>query len=121
MIVATWVLGYVGQCYGILIRLRTSMTTRDQSTPVALTFDCRSVVTRIILSIGATRALSPASRAAAHHRIHVGLTTPPESDYDMENSKSLTKGEATSTVYIGTLVVPHSSPQVLTGGSAWLR
>jgi hypothetical protein len=46
------------------------------TTPVVLTLDYRNVVTRISLSIGATIAPSPASRAATHHRIHVGMTTP---------------------------------------------
>jgi hypothetical protein len=40
-----------------------------------VTFDYRSVVTWIAQSIGATRAPSPASRAAAQHRVYVGLTS----------------------------------------------
>jgi hypothetical protein len=62
-------------CKSVLIRLPASLWIRDQSTHVALTFDFHSVVTTIKLSIGSPIAPSPASRAAAHHRVHVGLST----------------------------------------------
>jgi hypothetical protein len=58
------------------IAVPASLWIRDQSTPVALSFDFHSVVTRITLSIDATREPSLASRGAAHYRVHVGLNTP---------------------------------------------
>jgi hypothetical protein len=81
-------------CWAVLSSLSASQWIRDQSTPVALTFDFHSVVTRISMPISATRVPSPASRAAAHHRVHVGLTTPYRAGREEEGSKPLTKGEA---------------------------
>jgi hypothetical protein len=49
---------------------------RDHPTLVALSFYNRSAVTRTTLSIGATIGPPPANHAAAHHWVHVGITTP---------------------------------------------
>jgi hypothetical protein len=88
----------VTNCYVVPIRLPASLCTRDQSTPVVLAFDYHTVVTRIALSIGATLAPLPASRAAAHHSVHVGLTTPHRARIYEDYSKTPTQGEAATYV-----------------------
>jgi hypothetical protein len=52
-----------------------------------------NVVTRIALSIGATKAPSPDICATAHHRILLRFTTPHRARRKEESSKSLTKSE----------------------------
>jgi hypothetical protein len=65
-----------------------------QPTPVALTFDRRSVVPRIGLAAGVTLAPSLTSHAAAHHRLHLGFTTPRGAERKGENGNRPTRGNA---------------------------
>jgi hypothetical protein len=101
-----------GECVAVLIRLPASLWTRDQSIPVALTFDNKGVVTRTLLSIGALRTPPRGRGIVVPHSIYVGLTTPFKGGTTrrVAHHSPTAKPRPTSTMHIGTLVVPHPLP-----------